>query len=237
MAEAPARKSVRKSVHLVNNALAADCLGENWNARTTPLPAVLKQWHGFFTGDPVKDHDIANVVFISVILALDVSWSVANKYATDALASLLFTAFFYVSLIYFIADALWIAVVPKSCKTPGVVIGHHVVVIFYMSIPFFYPEYGWCMAACLSVETCTVLLIVKRLYPHRMLEAAFYTAWVVIRLIYYPYLCWAFFQIWVEVGPWHLVIFAPIFQVLLTCLSYFWTYTLVVNMLRRRKKP
>ena len=43
-------------------------------------------------------------------------------------------------------------VYPQSVKSPVVILSHHLVTAVYMLIPYHYPQYQWCMAACMTVE-------------------------------------------------------------------------------------
>ena len=215
MAEARPRRrsSIGERARSVSDALASDALGDRWPAEgqataaapappspiiEAPAPKGL-----FFTGDPEKDHDMANLVLLSIILALDGCYCLALALANDdgATATRLFGAFvvasrreeekstargarhhsrdtsnpaprahprarttlmprppptvaelnatmasmtssgvFYTfSVAYFVCDTIFILRVPACCKTPSVIVGHHVVVMLYTLIPFFYP--------------------------------------------------------------------------------------------------
>jgi hypothetical protein len=107
MAEARPRRrsSIGERARSVSDALASDALGDRWPAEgqataaapappspiiEAPAPKGL-----FFTGDPEKDHDMANLVLLSIILALDGCYCLALALANDdgATATRLFGAF------------------------------------------------------------------------------------------------------------------------------------------------
>ena len=76
-----------------------------------------------------------------------------------------FPLFFAITIAYFVADLLWVILIPNCVKSPNVIIQHHIATLIYLIIPYKYPtETGWLMGACLSVEINTWLLIARRVF-------------------------------------------------------------------------
>jgi hypothetical protein len=139
--------------------------------------------------------------------------------------------------VYFLLDTIFVGVYPQCVKSPVVILSHHLCTALYMLIPYHYPTYHWAMSACMLVEINTWLLIARRTIGGKLLDAAFYVSWVLLRNVYYPYLIWAFYHEWrgetEAVGsPWNWILVTPICQAFLTGLNYHWTLQLVVKLLR-----
>ena len=64
-------------------------------------------------------------------------------------------------------------------------------------VAFFYPEYRYLAVYTMIIEVNTWLLILRRCLPHRVpvVEALFLSTWVLIRLIWFPYLAIKFFHL------------------------------------------
>jgi hypothetical protein len=135
--------------------------------------------------DPVVLHDWFNLVVIGLL-------NVQNMVYLATGAG--FHAFFTSAMVYFLLDTIFVGVYPQCVKSPVVILSHHICTALYMLIPYHYPHYHWCMAACMLVEVNTWLLIARRTLGGRALEVAFYVSWVLLRNIYYPYLIWAFYK-------------------------------------------
>lgn len=103
-----------------------------------------------------------------------------------------FSLFYAVVIGYFVADLIWVILVPKCVKSPvsqfilmhfynspmhrldsnhlvisqwqGVIIQHHVATLLYLLFPYIYPGDSWLMGACLIVEINTWLLIARRVF-------------------------------------------------------------------------
>ncbi|GLC40748.1 hypothetical protein PLESTB_000026600 [Pleodorina starrii] len=145
-----------------------------------------------------------------------------------------FQVFYLSTMLYFVADLIYVGVVPRSVKSPLVILAHHVITAVYVLIPYHYPQYEWCMSYCMLVEVNTWLLIAKRTMRSRVLEVLFYVTWVLLRNIYYPYLIWVFYKEWQKETracgtPWNPILTTPVFQTALTGLNYFWTLSLLTK--------
>jgi hypothetical protein len=82
------------------------------------------------------------------------------------------------------------------------------------------------------VQVNTWLLIAKRVRPSRVLSVLFYATWLVIRVIFFPYLVWDVFVEYRRAaeadGTWfHPIAVAPIIQLALCGLNAQWTFQLV----------
>lgn len=99
----------------------------------------------------------------------DILWDIllnegSKKTIQQAWTGEWFPLFYAITIGYFVADLIWVLLVPHCVKSPGVIIQHHVATILYLIIPYRFPEEGWLMGACLSVEVNTWLLIARRVF-------------------------------------------------------------------------
>lgn len=171
-----------------------------------------------------------------------------------------FHTFFYVTLAYFVTDVLWVVVVPSCVASPSVIVGHHVATLLYLLVPYLYPEYGWLMGACLSVELNTWFLIARRVFNRdgrqpltlsastpggpihiKLISVCFYITWVVIRLLVYPALyfviCAEYGHLTLKVGSYfNALSVAPVLQAVFVLLNLKWSYDLVMSKLKTKKK-
>ncbi|GLI68083.1 hypothetical protein VaNZ11_012414 [Volvox africanus] len=170
-------------------------------------------------------HDIFNLVSIAWLNASNFYYLATGRG---------FQIFYLSTMLYFVADLIYVGVVPRSVKSPLVILAHHVITALYVLIPYHYPQYEWCMSYCMLVEVNTWLLIAKRTVRSVVLEVLFYATWVLLRNIYYPYLIWVFYEEWQKETracgtPWNPILTTPIFQTALTGLNYYWTVSLLLK--------
>ncbi|MEW5301643.1 MAG: hypothetical protein WDW38_002653 [Sanguina aurantia] len=174
----------------------------------------------------VRAHDIFNLIFIGILNLQNVYYLATGKG---------FNEFFMSTMLYFLADLVFVGARPLSVKSPLIILAHHIITALYILIPYSYPQYAWCMSYAMLVEINTWLLIAKRTLHTRYapaLEVAFLFTWVLLRNILYPYLIYAFFKEWrlasVTFGsPWNPILLTPIFQLCLTGLNMHWTVNLI----------
>ena len=134
-----------------------------------------------------------------------------------------FPLFYAVTIGYFIADLIWVCLVPHCVKSPSVIIQHHVATLLYLIIPYMYPQDEWLMGACLSVEINTWLLIARRVFNKqgfgpwvinlnsclggvtttlfapvriKVISILFYITWFAIRCYIYPQIMYILFTLW-----------------------------------------
>lgn len=121
-------------------------------------------------------HDFFNLISLVPVVVLniinwrsDTLWDIilnegSKKTIQQAWTGEWFPLFYAITIGYFVADLIWVLLVPHCVKSPGVIIQHHVATILYLIIPYRFPEEGWLMGACLSVEVNTWLLIARRVF-------------------------------------------------------------------------
>ena len=123
-----------------------------------------------------------------------------------------FPLFFAITIAYFVADLLWVILIPNCVKSPNVIIQHHIATLLYLIIPYKYPtETSWLMGACLSVEINTWLLIARRVFNKqnfgpwvfigiriKVISILFYITWISIRCIIYPIIMKLLCELWYE---------------------------------------
>jgi hypothetical protein len=215
-------------------------------------------------------HDWFNIIVLIPIIAADVAnWSFGNGKLLSVLSGSLpmpslwhgdyFPLFFWMTAAYFVTDFVWLLTCPKVVRSPGVILGHHLVALLYIQIPYFYPEYGWLMGACMIVEVNTWFITARRLFNQqgqivftfsalvpgatikvKLISVCFYVTWVVIRLMIYPALLvvvWdEYLKRWSLVGsPLNAITVAPIMQLVFVLLNLKWSNDLLLSKLRSGK--
>ena len=176
----------------------------------------------------VRQHDLFNLISLFILNSLNLA---------HILHQCPFIIFWATTMAYFIADGLFVALVPFIVKSPRTIILHHLISGGLILIPLLYPAYHWCMSYDMLVEINTWLLIARRNVerPSLILESLFYITWVVFRLVLYPFLVYRFFIEWLEAvrvtGVWvSPLILAPLLQVFLMGLNVQWTLEMVTKM-------
>ena len=187
------------------------------------------------------------------------SQSSASVWMAQAWTGEWFSAFFAVTALYFLVDLLWIIVLPSCVKSPSTIIQHHIATMLYILIPYSFPQYQWCMGACMIVEVNTWFLIARRVFNKqafppwiidlsfvsirvKLISIFFYITWIGIRCVLYPYLMIAFYQNWMQhsqkVGTKiNLVMLCVPLHAIFCLLNLKWSYDLLLSKIRywRRK--
>ena len=110
-----------------------------------------------------------------------------------------------------------------------------------MSAPIVYSEHRWFLGACLTVEANTWFLILRRVvykrhtyvpeFFQKLVDALFYTTWIVVRLFIYPAILAIFLSMAVQAVRdtgiyWHnAMVFIPV-HAFLCLLNLKWSYDL-----------
>ena len=116
-------------------------------------------------------HDFFNLIVLIPIVALDVmNWNWEKLFhlkkketLADAWTGEWFDLFFACTAVYFVADLLWILLVPKCVKSPSTIIQHHIATLLYIMMPYFKPEIRYFMGACMSVSATTPITTLTRI--------------------------------------------------------------------------
>lgn len=182
--------------------------------------------------DPiVVHHDIFNLLSVFILISLTIN------FLSTGVA---FVALWWGTQAYFIVDIVWVVLVPKSVRDPAAIIIHHLITMLFIMVPHYYPRFQRLMGLNMLVEINTWLLILKRHYKSVVLEALFYTTWVVMRLIVYPYLVVYYWHVYIgmaeELGTFvTILVLAPTIQFMLTGMNVWWTVTMLRQLMARRK--
>jgi hypothetical protein len=177
-------------------------------------------------------HDRFNLLYVLILFLVDVSYMFSGRG---------FWFLWYATMSYFLIDCAWVVLDPSSVKGHEAIISHHVLTAIYVIIPWFHHKYAPLMAVNMLVEINTWLLIAKRHYKHILLEILFYGTWVGLRLILYPYLIPLYLRLYLEDSAlfgthWNVVLLAPLLQTYLTGLNFWWTITMLRQLLTRRNQ-
>lgn len=211
-------------------------------------------------------HDFFNLFFLVPLVALNVmnwnwdlllNWQFENF--QDAWTGEYFDSFFKVTLAYFVADLLWIVLLPSCVKSPATIVQHHVATMLYILIPYMKAEYQWCMGACMIVEINTWFLIARRVFNKqgfppwviglsvvsiriKLISILFYITWIGIRCLLYPYLMVAFYRQWMDLSvrvgtKFNVLLLSVPLHACFCLLNLKWSYDLLMSKIRywRRK--
>lgn len=212
-------------------------------------------------------HDFFNLVSLVPVVVLnamnwdcDRLWEILlDPYSAQTLEGAwvgdCFPLFFAVTVGYFLADLIWVTLVPQCVKSPGVIIQHHLATLLYLVIPYRFPEDRWLMGACLSVEVNTWLLIARRVVHKqgprptffsirtKVISVLFYTTWFFIRCYVYPVILRVFLMLWLaqweETGDMfgsHYIL-ALLLHSVFCLLNFKWTFDLLMSAWRSWGKP
>lgn len=218
--------------------------------------------------DDARDmHDFFNLVFLIPVVVLNImnwNWDMIMKMPDgktfeDFWTGDWFQIFFATTILYFVIDFLWIVLIPNCVRSPSTIIQHHAATLLYLLVPYYVPDFRCFMGACMSVEINTWFLIARRVFNKqgfppwilglpaglsiriKLISIFFYTTWISIRCVLYPYLMWKFvtlyhlkamktgnrFNIWLVVIPLHLVF---------CLLNLKWTHDLIMSKIRYWKR-
>eukprot|EP00804_Cyclotella_cryptica_P007657 CCRYP_015236-RA/>CCRYP_015236-RA protein AED:0.03 eAED:0.03 QI:354/1/1/1/0/0/7/3741/314 len=225
-------------------------------------------------GLPVTDedwardmHDFFNLVALVPVVVLNFmnwNWDIlfdprSKKNIQQAWSGDWFSPFFAVVIGYFVADLIWVILIPKCVKSPGVIIQHHIATLIYLVIPYLFREDGWLMGACLSVEINTWLLIARRVFNKqgfppwvidlppfvsiriKLISVLFYVTWISIRCFLYPIIMKILLELWWK--QWKqtgMVLYSRytvgiVLHSIFCILNFKWTFDLFASKLRAWK--
>ena len=92
-------------------------------------------------------HDVFNLIALVPINGMNLlylkMWWFSEEGAIDA-----FWVFFTSTVLYFVVDLAWIYLKPESVKSPKFIMGHHIVTMSYLYLPYYHTHLAWCMGAC-----------------------------------------------------------------------------------------
>lgn len=227
------------------------------------LPGVPKQEDDF-----ARDlHDFFNLIVLVPVVVLNMmNWNLEpllddgkKTDISDAWTGEWFEAFFQITAVYFVADLVWVSLVPSCVKSPGTIIQHHIATLLYILIPYYYPEYRWLMGACMLVEINTWFLIARRVFNKqgfppwvidlppfisirvKLISIFFYTTWIGIRCILYPIIFVVLSKLWVALCEKHatrcnVLTIALTLHSVFCLLNFKWTLDLLMSKVRYWRK-
>merc|ERR1712232_188059 len=102
---------------------------------------------------PVIWYNLKNWSCSSVGLCIGLSFrgagsNLLNTSLPDLWHGEVFHVFWWLSFGYFVADVMFLLLVPQCVKSPRIIFYHHIATIGYICVPKCRPEYGWLMGAC-----------------------------------------------------------------------------------------
>ena len=140
-----------------------------------------------------RKHDAFNLIVLPFVCGTNV------LYLTSGKDSLLWLQF-YLFALYLLFDTLWVTVRPQSVASPSTIIFHHLVCLIGWIVPHYSdPSLSMWTSLGLAVEVNTFFLIARRYFGRTMpLQFAFYSTWVILRLLLYPVVLYNFVFKYIE---------------------------------------
>jgi len=210
-------------------------------------------------------HDFFNLIVLIPIIVLNImnwNWDLLffgkKQNIADAWTGEWFDLFFWTTVSYFVSDLIWVLLVPKCVKSPGVIIQHHVVTMLYLLVPFYRPHCRWCMGACMSVEINTWFLIARRVFNKqgfppwiidlsivsirlKVISVGFYVTWFGIRVFLYPAMLYYLIKVYMKEstrsGTYvNIDLIPPVLQSVFCILNLKWTIDLIASKIRYFKR-
>ena len=129
-------------------------------------------------------HNIFNIVYIGIIAAMSTySWFLNLEGEKLYLLSV-------TCLLYYFVDTAFIAIRPDSVNSPKTILLHHILSFSLALGAYMAPDYRSLCVQYILIDVNTWFLVVRQTLKERYLaiEVPFYTTWVLIRLVHYPYL-------------------------------------------------
>ena len=134
-------------------------------------------------------HNIFNIVYVGVIATMSTySWWMNLEGDDLYLLSV-------ICVLYYFLDTAFIAIRPDSVNSTRSILLHHVFTFIFAVETYRLPSFRSFCVQYLLVDINTWFLMVRQMLKERYLviEVPFYVSWVLIRLVYYPYLM---FKVW-----------------------------------------
>ena len=191
-------------------------------------------------------HDMINIAFFVVINSMNV---VIFMNYTDFLSfspisdfkslNPIIQALYLILSTYTVFDTILVLLFPYCIQAtnPMSIIYHHIATGGLIYISQIDTRYSWYMSLTLLLEINTLFLTVKRNIPRESIAYAlcnfmFYFSWLCLRVFLLPYLTYLFSYEYYLYCQKHnnyinIILVAPILIVLLTLLSYYWTYQML----------
>lgn len=184
---------------------------------------------------PFERHDLFNIVSLLPVTTMNLL-----SFGHPQLRRPLLYAFG----VYTAADSAWVIADPKSVKDPSGILVHHALSLGLLTVPILCPEFTMYAALTLTAEFNTWVLITKRHVTWRplrvVLEGLFYTSWVAVRLVLYPWL-WSRYMV-VCMGHlrnntvFHPTMISPLVMGALCIMQFKWSWELVRKYIFPRAK-
>lgn len=220
---------------------------------TTTTSAAASSSGGWRPNAASRFHDYVNIAQIPLLFVLSVACNLTDRVWVHA------TLVVY-AVLYFLFDSLWIMLQPSIVKEPRVLLVHHLVALVLLAEPAVaLLRLGNMIGRCrlhaphcyevglgaslamdltgttgkiLVVEINTLFLILRRTTNMgRLFEVGFYVTWVLVRLMWYPYLL--FQHIWPRRN---VTLMSKAAFTLINVMQWWWTSNFLKPSYWRRQK-
>ena len=165
-------------------------------------------------------HHIFNLTYIGLIALWSAfSWSKGQN-GEDLTTYVLFDSFYYV------LDTFFIICRPEIVRSPISIIFHHIVSFGgAFGVAYHFPPLRYMLVELTLVDINTWFMILRQTLKKRyiIVESMFYISWVVIRMLYYPYLLFKSYKRAEEGGALVVILMMVMF---LNVLNFKWSHDL-----------
>ena len=159
-------------------------------------------------------HNIFNLTYMGLIaLWSALSWAKGQN-GQDLAMYVLFDCSYYV------LDTIFIICRPEITKSPKLIIFHHVVSFGgAFGVAYHFPQLRYMLVELTLVDINTWFMTLRRTLDKRnvVIECFFYISWVVIRMLYYPYLLFKVYKRAEEGTVFVVILIMVIFLNVLNC--------------------
>ena len=180
--------------------------------------------------DAKETHHIFNLIYIGLIAIWSTySWLIGQNGKE-------LTAYVLVDSLYFVLDSCFIICRPSIVRAPVSVVFHHIIsFIGAYGVAYNFPPLRYMLVELQMVDINTWFLILRQWQPkrHILTEILFYSSWVAIRMIYYPYLL---YKASIRAGEGAAMITILLLIVFLNVLNFKWSYDLFKKTLSGKRE-
>jgi len=182
-------------------------------------------------------HDRFNIAAITPLVSLTVAAFARPCRSTDVTLS-------YSTFTYILVDIVYHLLVPRiqpSFFRFSTIMAHHLVTAWLLLHPILHPEHAHFTKYCTIVEINTLFLTMNKFLKWKLMQFGFYSTWVGMRLVWYPYLIKRFHDTMIRWGATPALTDYNYCQVVgslgvLCGFNYVWTAEVVAKLLRNKKK-
>mmetsp|Transcript_44486 Transcript_44486/g.70729 ORF Transcript_44486/g.70729 Transcript_44486/m.70729 type:complete len:199 (+) Transcript_44486:38-634(+) len=144
-------------------------------------------------------------------------------------------------LSYMVLDTTYNLLAPDcqpTWKRWVTILLHHVTAAWLVCFPINHPDFAHLTAYCTTVEVNTLFLTLYKVFKWNFAQTGHMVSWVVLRLLWYPYLVYHFHEV-VSGGGFKAGSYEHFqsvgSQVILCGLNFYWTFEVAMGMSKKKE--